>query len=340
MASADVVGHEAARAEHGQLPPEDLRGAHAERLEGGADEHDAAAGPAHRDRLLVGARVAHALDDDVRAEPAGQLAHGRHRILVRGRRRPRPRPGGVPAPASPTDRVTAMTRAPNALPSWTALEPSPPTPSTTSGLARRWRRAMRLRPWSGVATASVSTASTSGGTGAGGRMSASTGRMTYSANAPSTSTPMRVTCGLMFGPTGRGPRVARRRRDVVDGHLVADGPARRSRRRPRRHGRPPRGRARSGSRPWARSRPPGGSGPSRTPRTPRPAAAPRPVPARGSAGTPVGAAARRPAAPSPASCSPRHEAACDLDRLLGETARPCRAPLPRGINTSGSRRRR
>ncbi len=72
------------------------------------------------------------------------------------------------------ERVTAMTRAPNALPSCTALEPRPPTPRTTS-VSPGISRAMRLRPWMGVATASVSTASTSGGTGAGGRTSAATG---------------------------------------------------------------------------------------------------------------------------------------------------------------------
>ena len=51
----------------------------------------------------------------------------------------------------------------------------------------------------GVATASVSTASTPGSTGAGARIRASAGRSTYSANAPSTSTPMRTTSGLRLG---------------------------------------------------------------------------------------------------------------------------------------------
>ncbi len=50
-----------------------------------------------------------------------------------------------------------------------------------------------------MATASVRTARTSGATSRGGRTTAATGRLTYSAKAPSTSTPMRVTLGLMLG---------------------------------------------------------------------------------------------------------------------------------------------
>ena len=66
--------------------------------------------------------------------------------------------------------------------------------------------ATRFSACSGVATASVSTASVPGSTGAAGRISALAGRSTYSAKAPSTSTPMRTTSGLRLGTPAAAQR--------------------------------------------------------------------------------------------------------------------------------------
>ena len=114
-----------------------------------------------------------------------------------------------------------MTRAPIAFPSWTALEPRPPDAQDDQRLA-----GLELRD----ALEPVERRGDRVGEDgqhrrrhrrAAGRMSASTGRITYSANAPSTSTPIRVTCGLMLGRPARRPRVVGRGRDVVERDLVA-----------------------------------------------------------------------------------------------------------------------
>ena len=65
---------------------------------------------------------------------------------------------------------------------------------------------MRRSACNGVATASVMTASSGAGIGAGGTISDARGRNTYSAKAPSTSTPMRCSDGLRFGTPAAAQR--------------------------------------------------------------------------------------------------------------------------------------
>ena len=194
---ADVVRHEAARAQHGSSR---------QKISAARTLNGSSAAPMSTTRP-PGPPIAMACSSTRRRPRTGCTTSGPappSAVAHRCHRAPSPAATTSSAPSRRrssclrSERVTAMTRAPR---------PCPAAPRSSRGRRRRARRAsrpaaacaIRLRPWSGVATASVSTARTPGRTGAGGATRAAAGRTTYSAKAPSTSTPMRVMWGLMLG---------------------------------------------------------------------------------------------------------------------------------------------
>ena len=128
---ADVVGEEAARAQDRELAPEDVDGAG---LKKSSDEPMRTTRPPGPPIAIACSSTAadptHWMTTSGPKPPVSAL-HRRDHVVAIGR------DGLVGAElraraSFASDRVTAMTRAPNALPSWTAFDPSPPTPRTTS----------------------------------------------------------------------------------------------------------------------------------------------------------------------------------------------------------------